>query len=105
MPRRYPTGKSRHRMSAAALIITTVVITIPRARAIWNRLVSGLAYIPNGWSGRAMRSALISMCTRIVGKPVISSIATISAMMGTYSAKCECARIALRNSSFPPRRP
>jgi hypothetical protein len=24
------------------------VITIPPARAIWNRLVSGLAYIPNG---------------------------------------------------------
>jgi len=29
-------------------------------------------------------------------------MATISAVIGTYSAKCACARMALRSSALPP---
>ena len=47
----------------AALIITTVVTTIPLTRAIWKRVLRGWAYIPNEWSSRATRGAPVSICT------------------------------------------
>ena len=53
--------------------------------------------MPSGCSSRETSSAPINRCTHIAARPDISSIATISVMMGTYSMKLACARIALRS--------
>ncbi len=80
---------------------TISVSVTPATRPMRNAKVPDLAYIPKGCSSRDISSAAIRMCTRHAAIPDISSIATISAMMGTYSAKCPCARIALRSAGLP----
>jgi len=91
----------RTRKSSEQVIITRVVITMPPTRKMRNCSVCGPAYIPNGCSIRPIKSAPINTWICVVGRPDISSTQAMSAMMGTYSAKCACARIALRSSEFP----
>ena len=74
-----------------------MVIMMPPTLPALNCHVPGFEYMPNGCSRRATSSAPINTCTLVAEPPDISSIATSSAMTGTYSMKFACARIALRS--------
>ena len=58
------------------------VIVMPPTRPMRNCSVLGAAYMPSGCNSRDTSSAPINRCTHDAARPDISSIATISVMIG-----------------------